>query len=75
MAHSAGLGKEAAIRMAISTARNVLAGLDREPDPSMIVNREVPLTAEGACTRNDPLDFRRGASGRDTNWHGSHLEA
>ena len=39
--HSAGLSKEAAIRMAISTARNVLAGIDGKLDPSMVVNREV----------------------------------
>jgi hypothetical protein len=28
-------------RMAISTARNALAGLDGKLDPSMVVNREV----------------------------------
>jgi D-3-phosphoglycerate dehydrogenase / 2-oxoglutarate reductase len=39
--HSAGLSKEAAIRMAISTARNALAGIDGKLDPTMIVNREV----------------------------------
>jgi D-3-phosphoglycerate dehydrogenase / 2-oxoglutarate reductase len=39
--HSAGLSKEAAIRMAFSTARNVLAGIDGTLDPSMVVNREV----------------------------------
>jgi D-3-phosphoglycerate dehydrogenase / 2-oxoglutarate reductase len=39
--HSAGLSKEAAIRMAISTARNALAGIDGKLDPSMVVNREV----------------------------------
>ena len=39
--HSAGLSKEAAIRMAISTAKNVLAGIDGKLDPSMVVNREV----------------------------------
>ncbi len=39
--HSAGLSKEAAIRMAISTARNALAALDGKLDPSMVVNREV----------------------------------
>jgi D-3-phosphoglycerate dehydrogenase len=39
--HSAGLTKEAAIRMAVSTARNVLAGIDGKLDPSMVVNREV----------------------------------
>ena len=39
--HNAGLSKEAAIRMAISTARNALAGLDGKLDPSMVVNREV----------------------------------
>jgi D-3-phosphoglycerate dehydrogenase len=39
--HSAGLSKEAAIRMAISTARNALAGIDGKLDPTMVVNREV----------------------------------
>jgi D-3-phosphoglycerate dehydrogenase len=39
--HSAGLSKEAAVRMAVSTARNVLAGIDGQLDPSMVVNREV----------------------------------
>jgi D-3-phosphoglycerate dehydrogenase len=39
--HNAGLSKEAAIRMAISTARNVLAGIDGKLDPTMVVNREV----------------------------------
>jgi D-3-phosphoglycerate dehydrogenase / 2-oxoglutarate reductase len=39
--HSAGLSKDAAIRMAILTARNVLAGIDGKLDPSMVVNREV----------------------------------
>jgi D-3-phosphoglycerate dehydrogenase / 2-oxoglutarate reductase len=39
--HGAGLSKEAAIRMAISTARNVLAGIDGKLDPAMVVNREV----------------------------------
>jgi D-3-phosphoglycerate dehydrogenase len=39
--HNAGLSKEAAIRMAISTARNALAGIDGKLDPSMVVNREV----------------------------------
>ena len=39
--HSAGLSKEAALRMAISTARNVLAGIDGKLDRSMVVNREV----------------------------------
>ena len=38
--HNAGLSKEAAIRMAISTARSALAGLDGKLDPSMVVNRE-----------------------------------
>ena len=33
--------REAAIRMAVSTARNVLAGIDGKLDPSMVVNREV----------------------------------
>ena len=39
--HNAGLSKEAAIRMAVSTARNVLAGIDGKLDPSMVANREV----------------------------------
>jgi D-3-phosphoglycerate dehydrogenase len=39
--HNAGLSKQAAIRMAISTARNALAGIDGKLDPSMVVNREV----------------------------------
>ena len=39
--HSAGLSKEAAIRMAISTARNALAALGGKLDPSLVVNREV----------------------------------
>jgi D-3-phosphoglycerate dehydrogenase / 2-oxoglutarate reductase len=39
--HTAGMSREAAIRMAISTARNALAGIDGNIDPSMVVNREV----------------------------------
>lgn len=39
--HNAGLTKEAAIRMAVSTARNVLAGIDGTLDPAMVVNRDV----------------------------------
>jgi D-3-phosphoglycerate dehydrogenase len=39
--HNAGLSKEAAVRMAISTARNALAGIDGKLDASMVVNREV----------------------------------
>jgi D-3-phosphoglycerate dehydrogenase len=39
--HNAGLSKQAAIRMAISTARNALAAIDGKLDPSMVVNREV----------------------------------
>ena len=39
--HRAGLSKEAAIRRAISTARNVRARIDGQLDPSMVVNREV----------------------------------
>jgi hypothetical protein len=31
----------AAIRMAISTARNALAGIDGKLDPSMAINREL----------------------------------
>jgi hypothetical protein len=33
--------QRAAIRMAISTARNVLADIDGKLDPSMVVSREV----------------------------------
>jgi D-3-phosphoglycerate dehydrogenase / 2-oxoglutarate reductase len=39
--HTAGMSKEAALRMAVTTARNALAGVDGKLDPSMIVNREV----------------------------------
>jgi D-3-phosphoglycerate dehydrogenase / 2-oxoglutarate reductase len=39
--HNAGLSKQAAIRMAISTARNALAAIDGKLDPSMVVNREI----------------------------------
>jgi D-3-phosphoglycerate dehydrogenase len=39
--HNASLSKEAAIRMAMSTARNALAGIDGKLDPSMVVNREL----------------------------------
>jgi D-3-phosphoglycerate dehydrogenase len=39
--HSAGLTMECARRMAVSTARNVLAGIDGRLDPAMVVNREV----------------------------------
>ena len=35
------MSREAALRMAVSTARNVLAALDGKLDPSMVVNREV----------------------------------
>jgi D-3-phosphoglycerate dehydrogenase len=37
--HSAGLTLECAKRMAVSTVRNVLAGIDGDLDPAMIVNR------------------------------------
>ncbi len=39
--HSAGLTLECAKRMAVSTVRNVLAGLDGTLDPAMVVNRNV----------------------------------
>jgi D-3-phosphoglycerate dehydrogenase len=39
--HSAGFSKEAAVRMAISTARNVLAGLDGKLDPDGCRHHEV----------------------------------
>jgi hypothetical protein len=35
------MSQEAAIRMAVSTARNALAGIDGKLDPSTVVNREV----------------------------------
>jgi hypothetical protein len=41
-AHNAGLSKEAALPMAISTARNALTGIDGEAG-SMVVYREVLL--------------------------------
>jgi hypothetical protein len=52
--HSAGLSKEAAIRMAISTARNVLAGIDGKLDPSMVINREVLRDAVSSRSRCQP---------------------
>jgi D-3-phosphoglycerate dehydrogenase len=39
--HTAGMSREAALRMAVSTARNALAAIDGKLDPSMVVNREV----------------------------------
>lgn len=39
--HSAGLTLECAKRMAVSTARNVLDGIDGKLDPAMVVNRQV----------------------------------
>ena len=39
--HSAGLTLECAKRMAVSTIRNVLAGLDGTLDPAMVVNKHV----------------------------------
>lgn len=39
--HSAGLTMECAKRMAVSTARNVLAGIDGTLDPAMVVNKDV----------------------------------
>lgn len=39
--HSAGLTLECARRMAVSTAKNVLAGIDGTLDPAMVVNRDV----------------------------------
>jgi D-3-phosphoglycerate dehydrogenase len=39
--HSAGLTLECAKRMAVSTARNVLAGIDGTLDPAMVINRAV----------------------------------
>jgi hypothetical protein len=59
--HGAGLSKKAAIRMAISTARNVLAGIDGKPDPSMVINREVLRDAVSSRSRCQP---ERGPSSR-----------
>ena len=39
--HSAGLTLECARRMAVSTVRNVLAGIDGTLDPAMVVNKQV----------------------------------
>ena len=39
--HAAGLTQESAVRMAVSCARNLLAGLDGKLDLSMVVNPEV----------------------------------
>ncbi len=39
--HSAGLTLECAKRMAVSTVRNVLAGIDGKLDPAMVVNKQV----------------------------------
>ena len=39
--HSAGLTLECAKRMAVSTAKNALAGIDGTLDPAMVVNKEV----------------------------------
>jgi hypothetical protein len=38
---SAALARAAAIRMAISTARNARAGVDGKLDPLMVANREM----------------------------------
>jgi hypothetical protein len=52
--HSAGLSKEAAIRIAISTARNVLAGINSKLDPSIVINREVLRDAVSSRSRCQP---------------------
>jgi len=39
--HGAGLTQESAVRMGISTAKNVLAALEGTLDPAMVVNRRV----------------------------------
>ncbi|MGI9489711.1 MAG: hydroxyacid dehydrogenase [Geminicoccaceae bacterium] len=39
--HSAGLTLECAKRMGVSTAKNVLAGIDGDLDPAMVVNKDV----------------------------------
>jgi D-3-phosphoglycerate dehydrogenase len=39
--HGAGLTEQSAVRMAVSTAKNLLAGLDGTLDPTMVVNRQV----------------------------------
>ena len=52
--HSAGLTLECAKRMAVSTARNALAGIDGELDPAMVVNRNV-LRQPSRNKAGDPL--------------------
>ena len=52
--HSAGSAKKVAIRMAIPTARNVLAGIDGKLDPSMVINREVLRDAVSSRSRCQP---------------------
>jgi D-3-phosphoglycerate dehydrogenase len=39
--HSAGVSREAAVRMAVESAENVVAALDGRLDPDVVVNREV----------------------------------
>src|SRR5262245_26052948 len=52
--HSAGLSKEAALHMAVSTARTVLAGIEGKLDPSMVINREVMRDAVASRSRYQP---------------------
>jgi hypothetical protein len=54
--HSAALSKEAAIRMAISTARNVLA---RKLAPRTVVNCAVPLISATLATSVAELGCQR----------------
>lgn len=42
--HSAALTREGSVRMAVSTARNVLDALDGKLDPNVVVNKETLLT-------------------------------
>ena len=71
--HSTGLSKEAAIRIAISTARNALAGMDGKLDPSMVVNREVLLSDARAHVQ--PLGHGGGAVGADGDGNRTPLRA
>jgi hypothetical protein len=52
--HRAGLSKEAAIRKAISTARNVPAGINGKLDSPMVINREVLRDAVASRSRCQP---------------------
>jgi len=48
--HRAGLIRQSTVRMAVSTAKNLLAGLDGTLDPNMVFNRQVLTAARGPRT-------------------------